>query len=43
MNDIVYWSENLCKGLAMDIFEVNHRKIISEEIIRDNFWNNLVL
>ncbi|MFN3753921.1 hypothetical protein [Flavobacterium sp.] len=43
MNDIVYWSENLCKGLAMDIFEVNHRKLNNKEIIRDNFWNKLVL
>jgi hypothetical protein len=43
MNDILYWSDNLCKGLAMDVFEVNYRKLNHEEFIRDNFWNKLVL
>ena len=41
--DILYWAENLCKGLAQDIFEFNHNKIKKKKLNETEFWENKVL
>ena len=41
--DIIYWAENLCKGIAQDIFEFNHDKIKKKKLNETEFWNNKVL
>ena len=43
MNDIIYWSDNLCKGLAMDIFDINHQNLEKAELIKNNYWNKLAI
>ncbi|NRS90908.1 hypothetical protein HNQ02_003859 [Flavobacterium sp. 7E] len=41
--DILYWAENLCKGIAQDIFEFDHNEIKKKKLNETEFWNNKVL
>jgi hypothetical protein len=40
--DIIFWADNLSKGIARDIFPC-HPKIDSEKINTNSFWNKKVL
>lgn len=40
--DIIYWAENLCRGIAQDIFEFNHNKIKKNKLNETGFWNTKV-
>jgi hypothetical protein len=41
--DIIYWAENLSRGIAQDIFKFNHDDIIKVKLDENEFWNKKVL
>ena len=40
--DIIYWAENLSRGIAQDIFTFNHNRIIKQKLDENEFWNKKV-
>lgn len=45
MNDVVYWSDNLCKAIAQDIFarKIDFRKLKLKKVDNTDFWTNEIL
>lgn len=41
-NDVIFWAENLSKGIARDIFPINS-KIDRKNINMNSFWNKKIL
>ncbi|MFY7826892.1 MAG: hypothetical protein ACOVQ4_07195 [Flectobacillus sp.] len=41
-NDIIFWAENLSKGLASDIFSI-HATIDTDNIKMNTFWNKRIM